>query len=96
MGPRSGSLFGGSILDISKQPLAEEDPGFSPEQQRSVKVFKEQLMVCLMRRLLRAKGKATGSITIPVSEVDDTAQLMMYFKVTNDGKRFELTLEKKQ
>lgn len=53
-----------------------------------------QLVLVLMRRLLRQKGDAQQELRIPVSEVDDTSNLMMAFKI--EGRDFIFELRKKQ
>lgn len=56
---------------------------FAPEHAALIDALKEQLLIVFLKRL-------GGSITIPVAEVDDTAQDMFAFSVNDGAFRFQI------
>ena len=59
----------------------------APEHAGLIDNLKDQLLIVFLRRL-------GGEITVPVSEVDDTGDLLFAFSV--DGDSFNFKLSKKQ
>lgn len=57
----------------------------APEHAAVLDDFKDQLLIALVRRLARR-----GTISIPISEVDDTGGVMLAFSVKNGCFNFEL------
>lgn len=57
----------------------------APEHAAVLDDFKDQLLIALVRRLARR-----GTISIPVSEVDDTGGYLLAFSVKDDCFNFEL------
>lgn len=51
-------------------------------------LFRNQLLLCAVQRL-------GGKLELPVEEVDNTRDLMMEIRVDQEGKKFTLTVSKK-
>lgn len=61
--------------------------------QEQISHFREQCLVVLLKRLLRAKGKGSGEIIVPISEIEDNEGRTVTFDVDADRKRYVLRLE---
>jgi hypothetical protein len=70
---------------IDEMPMAIQD---------GIAQFREQALVALMRRLLRAKGRSTGEIYIPIDEIEMLSGANVTFDIDGDRKRFVLRLER--
>lgn len=61
----------------------------APEHAKVIASMKEQLLICFLKRL-------GGTVVMPVTEVDDTAQDLFAFRIDFEKKEFNFHLQKKQ
>lgn len=61
----------------------------SPEHAQVIDDFKDQLLLCLVKRL--GKLEKDGVVKIPVSEVDDTGGFVMSFSIKNQVFNLKVT-----